>query len=569
MHIPSIPGYEVHDGPPTLGRLWAPPSGAYPANLWPAAELLRISPDPTGWLTVEEHFHRSDDMYGGTHSVLIDAEFREPVLQSGTHWSGRSDIGKVEVWSDGRFSDGLTATRDGDDALMFFSAVREHHRFVVPTFEITPTFLWYWDAFPTAGGWSYFDAAGRSVELIRAAVSMDEWKVEVAALELRTFLAASGRELLVQKDHTLLTNAAIDQFDRVDENHRTAWSNFDWFAMMDDDFAGDSTASSNMMGKYVVEGSVTARIRRFEQRNAMRNYLEFAYAVHPGTGDLKRHTSNPKMLGDYADSSRLHSMTPVYFSRDVLNRYANEPSRYRVTASRIACLDLWGLDISTNTAGLIEVYLGELGSLPEGEQAHWLAHNVPPEGEMDEGRFRRDFLNQSVGSPDPLGDLRRARRRAANVTATAFGSPVWRDLDLQTATEFEALVGPTSNDASALAQPTLTLTKALVDGIDPSPLKNHLGGSQSGEQSIALLRRVLASLGDTDDAAEAFAALQAFRSAGGVAHLGGSKAGPARARLGIDGMSPLEAFAHMTVKLSTALNHISDLIQERPIEPKA
>jgi hypothetical protein len=561
VHIPSIPGYEVHDGPLTLGRIWAPPAGDYPASLWPATELLRIRPDPTGWLTVEEHFHRSDDMYGGTHSVLIDPEFREHVLHSGTHWSGRSDIGKVEVWSDGSFSDGLTAARHGDGALMFFSAVREHHRFVSPTFEITPTFLWYWDAFPSAGGWSYFDAAGRSVELIRVQISMDEWKVEVAALELRTFLAASGRELLVQKDYTLLTTEEIDPFDRVDGDHCTDWSNFDWYVLVDDGYGGESTAFSGLMGKYVVEGTVTARVRRFEQRNADKKHIEFTYAVDPRTGDLKRHTSDPKMLGDYADSSRLHSMTPVYFSREVLNRYASEPSRYKVTASRIACLDLWGLDISTNTAGLIEVYLGELGSLPEGEQAHWLAHNVPPEGQMDEGRFRRDFLNQSVGSPDPVGDLRRARRRAADATATIFGSPVWRDLEPQAETEFQALVGPTSNDASALTQPTLTLTKALVDGIDPGPLKSHLGGSRSGEQSIALLRRLLVSLGDTDDAAEAFAALQAFRSAGGVAHLGGSKAAAASARLGIDGMSPLEAFAQMTVKLTTALNHIADLVE--------
>jgi len=567
VHIPSIPGYEVHDGPPTLGRLWVRPDGDYPVGLWPRAELLRICPDPTGWLTIEEHFHRSDDMYGGTHSVLIDAALREHVLQSGTHWSGRSDVGKVEVWSDGTFSDGLTASRDGDDGLMFFAAVREHHRFVLPTFEITPTFLWYWDAFPSEGGWSYLDSAGRSVELIRIAISMDEWKVEVSALEMRTFLAASGRELLVQKDYTVLTTDEIDAFERVDDNHRTTWSNFDWFAIMDDGIIGDASAFSNVMGKYVVEGRVTARVRRIEARNTYKNYVEYIHGVDPGTGELKRHTCNPRLLGDYGDSSRLHSMTPIYFSREVLNRYASEPSRYKVTASRIWCLDLWGLDISTNTAGLIEVYLGELGALPEGEQAHWLAHNVPPEGEMDEGRFRRDFLNQSVGSPDLVGDLRRARRRAAEATSALLGSPVWRDLDSQAAIEFEALLGPASNDPSALTAPTITLTKSLVDGMDPAPLKKYLGGGEPGEKSIALLRRLLSSLGDTDDAAEVFAALQAFRSAGGVAHLGGSKAGAASARLGIDGMSPLEAFAHMTVKLAKALNHVADLVEASPRQP--
>ncbi|CCH69465.1 hypothetical protein BN10_1700011 [Phycicoccus elongatus Lp2] len=567
MHIPSIPGYEVHDGPRTLGRLWAHPDGDHPAGLWPEAELLRICPDPTGWLTIEEHFHRSDDMYGGTHCVLIDDGARDPVLHSGTPWAGRSDIGKVEVWSDGKFSDGLTASRNGDGGLVFFSAVREHHGFVIPTFEITPTFLWYWDAFPSDRGWSYFDSAGRSVELIRIAISMEEWKVEVSALEMRTFLAASGRELLVQKDYTLLTTDEIDPFARVDANHRTAWSNFDWFAMEDDGLT-DVTAFSNVMGKYVVSGAVTARVRRLDARNADKNYVEYIFGVDPRTGDMRRHTCNPRMLGDYADSSRLHSMTPVYFSREVLNRYASEPSRYRVTAGRIWCLDLWGLDISTNTAGLIEVYLGELGALPEGEQTHWLAHNVPPEGTMDEGRFRRDFLNQSVGSPDPVGDLRRARRRAAEATKALLGSAAWRELDPQAATEFEALLGPTSNDPSALTAPTITLTKSLVDGIDPAPLKEFLGGSEPGEKSISLLRRLLSSLGDTEDAAEIFAALQAFRSAGGVAHLGGSKAGAASARLGIDGMAPLEAFAHMTVNVTSALNHVADLVEATPRRPQ-
>ncbi|WP_291792860.1 hypothetical protein [Brevibacterium sp.] len=500
-------------------------------------------------------------IYGGTHCIIIDAESRDQVLQSGTGWSGQSEIGRVEVWNDETFSDGLSASHDLEGSLAFFSAVREHHRFVNPTFEITPAFLWYWDAFPSNGGWSYFDSAGRSVELIRIAISMDEWKVEVSALEMRTFLAASGRELLVQKDYTLLTTNKIAPFRRVEDKHRTPWSHFDWFAM-EDERSSETTAFSNVMGKYIVTGTVTARVRRVDTRKEDKNYIEYIHAIDPRTGNMSLHTCNPDMLGDYGDSSRMHWMTPVYFSREVLNRYTSEPHRYKVTAGHIWCLDLWGLDISTNTAGLVEVYLGELGRLPEGEQVHWRAYNVPPEGEMDEGRFRRDFLNQSIGSPDPAGDLRRARRRAAEVTTALLGSPVWRDLDPQAATEFEALVGPANNDPAALTAPTITLTKSLVDGIDPAPLKKYLGGNEPGEKSIALLRRLLLSLGDTQDSAEVFAALQAFRSAGGVAHLGGSKANAARVRLGIEGMSPSDAFAHMTVALTKALNRVADLVEE-------
>jgi hypothetical protein len=80
-------------------------------------------------------------------------------------------------------------------------------------------------------------------------------------------------------------------------------------------------------------------------------------------------------------------------------------------------LDLWGVDISFNSGGLVEVYLGDLGrDLPAAEWGHWQSYNVPPQGMMDEGRFRRDFLNQPANSKDPAGGLQRARDKAAGVS---------------------------------------------------------------------------------------------------------------------------------------------------------
>lgn len=556
IHVPRIPGYELTDAASTLASAWTRPRGEYPEELWPITLLRRVTPEPTGWLIVEEHFHR-DDMYGGTHCVLADPGSQERVLRS-TGWSGQHTIGEIELWSDGRFSDGLTTGEDpARPDLFFFSAVREHHRLIDPTFEITPTFLWYWDAFPAAGGWSYLNAAGRDVELVRTQVSMDSWRIEIAALELRTFLADADRELLIQMDYT--TTIDHEDFTRVDHRFRSDRALFDWCALHQTSIGG-RPAFSNMMGKYLIAGSKTSRRRRSEERSEFKTYAEFVYGVNPGTGSMLTHTCDPEQLGDYHDNSKLHELTPVYFSREVLGRYANEPSRYRATAGRLECLDLWGIDISTNTAGLIEVYLSELGSLPSSEQSHWLAHNVPPEGHMDEGRFRRDFLNQIAASPDPVGELRRARFRAADATKTLLGSPLWAALDSQTRGEFEHLVGPTTTDASSLGPPILTLTKAMVDGIDPPPLKAFLGGAESGERSLALLGRFLEAIGDTEDSAEPFRALQTFRSAGGVAHLGGAKANAARTRLGIDGLAPWPAFVHVVEQLTVALNHICALV---------
>lgn len=75
--------------------------------------------------------------------------------------------------------------------------------------------------------------------------------------------------------------------------------------------------------------------------------------------------------------------------------------------------------------GLVEVYLGDIGEkLPAAEWGHWKSYNVPPQGMMDEGRYRRDFLNQPANSKDPAGDLRRARARAAQISQSRLGSSI-------------------------------------------------------------------------------------------------------------------------------------------------
>ncbi len=238
-----------------------------------------------------------------------------------------------------------------------------------------------------------------------------------------------------------------------------------------------------------------------------------------------------------------------------------------MTGSRISCLDLWGLDISINTADLIEAYLCDLGSLPMQEQAHWLAHNVAPEGKMEEGRFRRDFLNQIAASPDPVRDLHRARAAAMESTRALLGTSLWKELDPQTQSEFDRLIGPTTTDPSALGPPTLTLTKAMADGIEPAPLRAFLGDAQRDEKSLALLGRFLERLGDTNDSIEPFKALQMFRSAGGVAHLSGSKAPAARDRLGIAGLSPWPAFVEVVQRLTVGLDRICALVAAANSEP--
>lgn len=560
--MPRIPGFL---GPlstsTSLADLWQRPEGDIPDGLWPQKVLEEITRDPDGWVTVSMHRSIPGDSHGVRCILVLDEDGAKALTRSS--WIGR-ELGSAWGTPSENFYDGL---RDADAAasIEFFAQVRHPSGSEKGVVDISHPFLWFWDAFPVADGWNYVDEAGRDHELVRYELESEHWNVRVRALEFRMFLASSGRAAVMQIDHTSMIAHA--DFNRVDDSLQNEWGHFTYCAHYMPALP-TRPAVSNVMGQYLLTGLVTSKTPRYSELREGEEPPKFIYAVDPATGRNLTHTCDPDELGTYfdEDNSRLHYLTPIYFKRAVLQPYIAEPLRYRVSNSRLECLDLWGVDISFNSVGLVEVYLGDIGEkIPDSEWGHWKTYNVPPEGKMDEGRYRRDFLNQWASSKDVPGDLRRARDTAARVSEAALGKPLWRPVTGVLKGEFGSLVGPLTEDPSALNSALLVLTKALVDSIDPSPLKAMANGEKN-VQSLALLKRYLESLGDVEDMSEIFRLLQAYRSRGGVAHLANSDSKKAAVNLGIDGLSNLPAFEAVADRLTGALAGITKLIEGQGVK---
>lgn len=561
VSTPIIPGYI--DGPKRdrLADLWQRPSGDYPEQLWPLDVLQQVEPEPTGWLTVCEHYS-SKKRKGGRGCVLTAPE-SVPAALADTNWIG-IDLGTFSVWENSEGEEGFDAglnSTERDTELEFFVQVTRPAGSSDPVLDISQPFLWYFGAYPTRNGWDYLNRAGRPQELVRAQLAREHWIVELRALEFRQFLHACGRDAVMQVDCVPRTSS--EGFAQVEDRFTSSWAHFDFVAASERAFSEGGFA--RLLGQYVVKGNRTSRVPRFEGRRRDAVYPEFTYAVDASTGEPLSHTCDPDQLGTYfdADNSRLHYLTPVNFRREVLIPYAQEPNRYQLTRSRLECLDLWGLDISFNTAGLIEVYLGDLGrDLPSDERSHWLTYNVIPEGEMELGRFRRNFLNQYAESPNIPGDLRRAREEVATATERLLGAPVWRPLGEDIAPEYKSMIGPLSEDPTALQAPVMLLAKCFVDAIDPAPLKAYLGDAKKGEKSLSLLGRTTERLGGSPDDVEVLRALYHARSAGGFAHLAGSGRAKAMTRLGIVDMSTIDAFDHVALRIIECLQKVAELADQ-------
>lgn len=257
-----------------------------------------------------------------------------------------------------------------------------------------------------------------------------------------------------------------------------------------------------------------------------------------------------------------HFWTRVYFDAQVLNRYLSEPRRYTVTGNLIQCLHVWTLSIGRTSDGLIEVDIYDLSRMPWLEWSHWEAHNVPPSGgEPDEGKLRRERLNQVASSPDIVRDLRAAINQANDAAQQHTGWPLWRPLEEPTATEWDTLHPPVVSDRSALQGPLLTLCKVLADSLDAKQIKKALVAEPARDsKSLALLQQYINELGGPANTVGPLRDLQTLRSRGGFAHYAGGSAEEEFARLTNGLRTPAEIFEYICHNLINMLNSITATI---------
>lgn len=105
-----------------------------------------------------------------------------------------------------------------------------------------------------------------------------------------------------------------------------------------------------------------------------RHYIKFIVNVH---GD--EYSCAPEQLNDTfgKNPEAPFHLTPIYFSKRVLERYQYEPIKYTVADSTLRTSE-WSMKINTHGPDKVCVMLRDLSYLPYTEQLHWRLHNILP-----------------------------------------------------------------------------------------------------------------------------------------------------------------------------------------------
>lgn len=206
-------------------------------------------------------------------------------------------------------------------------------------------------------------------------------------------------------------------------------------------------------------------------------------------------TCDPDKLNNYFEANPGAPMylTPVFFKREVLQKYVNKPELYEIRDGYLSCQSLWGIEIDNHHKNCIVVYLGDLGrDLPESERGYWKSYNIVGEAGVSKVSFQRDFC--SMFSESNMEDHRFQDAYSSLIKRwnEKYGWDLYLPLSAEDQYNLTQIQIPLGNSQPEFDQLVLALVKVLIDSLNEKQLI-ILGNDQSDIKGIGKLEKWLQS----------------------------------------------------------------------------
>ncbi len=410
-----------------------------------------------------------------------------------------------------------------------------------------------------------FDESGYEVEVVR----MTNHETKVNWKYLLQFLAATQLYLAIYFDsvrYSLIPLQDIPEQDRRLE-YRDEKSRYSR-QVSTCNFRQSYRTFCRLLGKVIVAPPPIEKCGKwpFEERETEPE-VSFIIDIGPD-GESREFTSNPDKLSDYfgANPGAPHYLTPVYFRKEVLQKYYAEPERYSVEDGYLRCLGLWGIRIDNNHPTHVTAFLGDLGrDLPYRERLHWKQFNVPPPADagISETCFRRSFLSQFVEPESADLVFRQEYQRLNGAWCTKMGWPLFLEPGPGDEHILQTVHIPVTNSQRELDEQTLALAKLLVDFLNEKQLAKGLPEKHPDEKGISKLERFLESKSfvGTEEVIQFLRDLQNLRSMG-VAHRKGTNYQKQLARLDLTGKTGPDVMQTLLRKAVAVLNTLQEFLNQ-------
>jgi hypothetical protein len=533
----------------------------------PFRDWLRSKPYAGTWVPVG-----SLRGWGGPASVpvLFPAGEKDKILAS-TDWPLRIDEPRPEVWEypDGKREAYLRPERDRQgvplEALSVYFRPPDRRSWLEPL----QAFVLHLGASPRHQGagrisWEIPDEDGKPEEIARW-VPVEEPEpggvLEIRRDVLLHFMRDFDFDLAIFYEESRATADVPDGWrdeEREDLRHWRAWA-------VD---VGEEVRAMVRCGTVLLRPDT---LRSDPEAIARGQTLEYVIGLHPVTGEPIRESypGEPHERTAWEGAGNDNFLTPVFFRREVLDYYLDDPKHYDVSPVQVQAGGMWSIPIAITDRGNVQVWLGDLGRISDRAQRHWQQYNIPDDDDVPDWRRRRDLNAEWVETPrDSAVDRVRQAIEDCNEAAVGYcGEPLYADIKGMNAQRLKTLRTPLNSSLPAFQYHVTTLAILVVDHLSSEFFAGV--AAPKGSSSLNRLAEWLESACQLDrgaarDLIGGLYAVQAVRSEAGAAHRAGETAGAVLERAGIDPEDLPAGFERLALGVVAALETVRQKISELP-----
>ena len=507
----------------------------------------------TEWITVFEFLDSQVDIDRGAYfSALIANDKVGDVLER-YDWDLRIDGGRpgfVTHYENGkpttkyyRFSD------EGIEPLVYwrtFSGKKES------TLEISEEFRLYFNLFEKAIDsnkkiFIYINEDGDEDE----AIQIGKNKIEIKLKYLKEFLSAKNMHLAIYFEAMRFLDKTLEKLGQQKIDDVKKGKNYIYSLCVRNLDLGDKKSQGWLLGKKLIAGLKEFNPTIWETK-ADEKFEEFIIGVDENGKEIICSCN----IG-YQDNPGF--LTPVFFKREVLKKYYDDPEKYSVEDGHIKRDGFWGLGALNNHRDHVVVWLGDLKFLPYKEQAYWRAFNLTPSArKISHTDFTRNIEGNFADPEHPELYFKYKFRLFQEAWHKQFGWHLFKPFSTEDAYHMKSLHVPTTNGQKEFDDQVASITKIMIDSLNEKELERDLTLSKTNPRGIDKLEVFLIDHGfSVPKMIEFFRNLQALRSTS-IAHRKGDNYEKIKKFFGIGDKESLAVFEDILIKCIWILNTLEN-----------
>ena len=502
----------------------------------------------------------------GIYCALIPSGRIEEILSS---WSWDFTL-RTMYYEDG---EKLYGSTDGIEPLIIdrsFYEIKDSYREISEEFRLFHNL--YYDK--TTNKYIKIDEGG--YENIVAVVNPN--CVQIRLKEIRQFLAVKEMYLSIQFDYRERSGHSLEKLGLKKEGSDQRKELMYWaHDYGESNGPNSSKAFSRLVGKRLVKPLPKSKSGLWGSVTNKKKHVEFIIGIDDD-GDEITHTADPDALANNfgVNPNAPYYLTSVYFRKQVLYKYYQQPSKYSVEDSLLRCGGLWCMEIDNHHDDKVCAWLGDLGrDLSYTDQLYWRAHNIPPEGSVSMTYFNRQILAECTDSSRPEHLFRQRYQNLQKICKECLDWQLLLPLDAADDYHFQGLRIPATDEQCDFDALVLSLTKILIDSLNEKRLNTLIPDDQRAKLkgsigSIARLETVLNSRGakGVTDCVSFLRKLQSLRSSS-AAHRKGRSYQKIAKNFGVESQSLRDVFTKILWQALDVLTYFTRLVRSGQIGPEA